>query len=164
MNETERKNLWAPWRIEYILGPKDGACFLCGRERDSGAKDDFMVVGRGESVFVMLNAFPYNAGHLLVAPYAHVDDIAKLPPDTLNELMGFTVKAKQLLAGLMRPDGFNIGFNLGAAAGAGLESHVHEHIVPRWVGDTNFMPVLDDTRVVPQALRDTAALLRSRWV
>ena len=158
---NDNRPLWAPWRIEYILGPKDGECFLCDRNISSSEKpDDFMIIARGENVFVMLNAFPYNSGHLLVAPYAHIGDISGLPKNTLHEMIEVCTAAKNCLKDTMSPEGFNIGFNLGLPAGAGLEDHIHMHIVPRWIGDTNFMPVLDNTRVIPQSLKDTAKILK----
>lgn len=153
--------LWAPWRIEYIVGPKDGTCFFC--EKAHGDDESAHVVARGEAAFVLLNTYPYNSGHLLVAPYRHVGDLSDLRQDELAELMSLIVRAKEVMTGAMHPQGFNIGFNIGEPAGAGVADHVHGHIVPRWVGDTNFMPVIGDRRVVPQALADTAALLRKAW-
>ena len=161
---NEGRPLWAPWRIEYILGPKDGECFLCNRQEPSDNKDDFMVIARGRNAFIMLNAFPYNSGHLLIAPYKHIGDIAEVPKEILHEMMDLCTEAKELLKKVMNPDGFNIGFNLGKAAGAGLEEHLHMHVVPRWVGDTNFMPILDNTHVMPQSLKDTANILKENFV
>ncbi len=161
--KTAKKHLWAPWRIEYVTAPKAKGCFLCERRKPSKVSDERMIIARGRSVFVMLNAFPYNSGHLMISPYRHLGDISLLDKRTLAELMEFTIKAKETLAKVMRPHGFNIGFNLGTAAGAGLEEHVHLHIVPRWNGDTNFMAVLADVRVVPQALKDTAELIKNEW-
>ena len=160
-----KRNLWAPWRIEYILSLKDdGKCFLCSREKsDKKKKDDFMVVFRGENVFVMLNAFPYNSGHLMIAPYKHVGDISLLDKKALYEISDLTVKSKDVLSKVMKPDGFNMGYNVGSAAGAGLEEHIHFHIVPRWRGDVNFMAVLGDVNVVPQALQDTAKILAEKF-
>ena len=165
MKETSKKNrpLWAPWRIEYILSEKSGECFLCDRKQPSENEDEFMVVFRAEYSFVILNAYPYISGHLMVCPYEHVGDISLLDKKTLNEMMELCVKSKEILADVMNPDGFNIGFNLGASGGAGLEEHLHMHIVPRWIGDTNFMSVLGNTKVVPQALRETADLLRKHY-
>jgi ATP adenylyltransferase len=162
MENTNEKNrpLWAPWRIDYILSEKTGECFLCDRQQSSGKKDEFMIIFRGDYSFVMLNAYPYNSGHLMVCPYEHVGDISVIAKKKLNEMMELCVKSKEVLADVMNPGGFNIGFNLGLPAGAGLEEHIHMHIVPRWIGDTNFMPVLGNTRVVPQALQETADLLR----
>lgn len=153
--------LWAPWRIEYIRGPKSGTCFLCDKSGCDSPADH--VVYRGRSCYVLLNDFPYNSGHLLVAPYRHVAGLAELTAAERNELMALMVQSTQVLERLMGPKGFNLGFNLGEAAGAGLAEHVHGHVVPRWVGDTNFMSVVADTRVVPEALDATAELIRVAW-
>ena len=114
-------------------------------------------------MFVILNRYPYNSGHLMVVPYRHIGDIAELTAEERIELMDLTIKAKEVLKKVMNPEGFNIGFNLGLPAGAGVADHIHQHIVPRWNGDTNFMPVLGNTRVVPEALDATAELLRNAW-
>jgi ATP adenylyltransferase len=153
--------LWAPWRIQYIAAPTKGGCFLC--EKAKGEPVANHVIARGQHAFVLLNTFPYNSGHVLVAPYRHTADLSLLNPDELAEVMGLILRAKDVMTQTMHPHGFNIGFNLGAPAGAGVADHVHGHVVPRWIGDTNFMPVLGDTRVVPQALEDTAGLLRDAW-
>jgi ATP adenylyltransferase len=162
---TENRPLWAPWRIEYILSSKENKCFLCNRKASSMERDDnFMVIARGKTVFAMLNAFPYNSGHLMIAPYEHIGDISKLPKKTLHEMIEVCTAAKNTLKKTMSPEGFNIGFNLGLPAGAGLEDHIHMHVVPRWIGDTNFMPVLsNNTRVIPQALKDTAKILKESF-
>lgn len=153
--------LWAPWRIEYIRGPKADACFLCDKGARATAADH--VVYRGQCCYVLLNDFPYNSGHLLVAPYRHVGGLAELTDQERNELMGLMTRSTVVLTRLMSPQGFNLGFNLGEAAGAGLADHVHGHVVPRWQGDTNFMSVLSDLRVVPEALDATAEGLRAAW-
>jgi ATP adenylyltransferase len=157
--------LWAPWRISFITGPKQAGCFLCdkGNGGESSADGVNHVIARGGHAYVLMNAFPYNSGHLMVAPYRHVGDLTELDADELAEMAVLTVEAEKVLKAAVRPQGFNIGYNLGAAGGAGVPGHVHCHIVPRWVGDTNFMPVLGDVRVVPQALEETAALLRKTW-
>lgn len=160
--------LWAPWRIEFITGPKTAGCFLCDKGSPAGGADSVMdegnhVIARGQYVYVLMNAFPYNSGHLMVAPYRHVGDLTDLTAEELAEMTVMTVEAERVLKAAVFPQGFNIGYNLGAAGGAGVPGHVHCHIVPRWGGDTNFMPVLGNTRVVPQALADTAALLRKTW-
>lgn len=150
---TKRNNIWAPWRIEYILGDKDGGCFLCNMFR---AKDDRKqhVLARGKTCAVVLNRFPYAAGHLMVAPYRHVALLTKLTRAERSEMMELTERCVAVLDRVMRPQGYNIGLNIGQAAGAGLKDHLHMHVVPRWAGDTNFMPVLADVRVLPQALED----------
>jgi len=155
--------LWAPWRLEYIRGIKDSDCFICDKRDDRNDDDRNLVLARGQESFLLLNAFPYNSGHVLVAPYRHVADLADLSENELNEIMQLILRIKKIMVRMMRPDGFNFGFNLGAAAGAGVKNHVHGHLVPRWIGDTNFMPVIGDTRVVPEALTDTARRLREAW-
>jgi ATP adenylyltransferase len=157
--------LWAPWRIEYITGAKDGECIFCkaAAEADDAAG---LIVERGVRSFTMLNRFPYSSGHLMVSPYRHVGGLGDLDEGELGELMPAARRAATALGDVMSPDGFNIGLNVGTAAGAGFKDHLHLHVVPRWSGDTNFMPVLADVSVVPQALRDTwsalGAALRSR--
>lgn len=156
------KQLWAPWRIEYITkGAKEEGCFLC---KALNSKDeDALVVARGKKVFVVMNKYPYNPGHLMVVPNEHVADIYVLDDETALELMKFTSKSIEVLKRLMNPDGFNVGINLGKCAGAGLEDHVHIHVVPRWCGDTNFMPVLADVKVIPEHLRETFRKIREEF-
>lgn len=163
MNKKNKKSLWAPWRIEFIRSGNSDKCFLCGKKSDFNSKDEEIIIARGKNTFIILNRYPYNSGHLMIAPYRHVKDVSTLTKRELYELMDMTVAAENLLSRLMSPQGFNIGFNIGAAAGAGLEEHIHFHVVPRWIGDTNFMPILSDTRVVPEALKDTAEMLRKAW-
>ncbi len=156
--------LWAPWRMEFIRGEKECRCFLCGnREPDPARPEEEIIVRRGRLVFVILNRYPYNAGHLLVAPYRHVGDLAELTEEERHELIDTTAEAKQVLDRLLHPDACNAGLNLGKAAGAGVADHLHMHLVPRWVGDTNFMPVIADVRCVPEALTETAKFLRNHW-
>jgi len=153
--------LWAPWRINFIRSEKDTGCFLCDNNSDNSKSDEEeLIVFRGETCFIILNRYPYNSGHLLIAPYRHIGDIVELDPAELHEIMDLTVLAKKVLVQTMQPDAFNAGLNLGIAAGAGIADHVHMHIVPRWNGDTNFMSIIDDVRVVPEALTVTAELLR----
>jgi ATP adenylyltransferase len=155
--------LHAPWRIEYILGPKkspDGGSIFT-RIAQSGDDEANYVIARGRSCFAMLNAYPYSGGHLMIVPYREVPDFDALLDDELLELMKLTRRCQHALAKAMQPHGFNIGVNLGRVAGAGIEEHLHIHVVPRWAGDCNFMPVLANTGVVPEALKDTAAKLRA---
>jgi ATP adenylyltransferase len=154
--------LWAPWRIEYIVSPKNGECFLCGMKKNANSGAG-LVVHRGKEVFVMLNMFPYNSGHLMIAPFGHIGDFTKLTKPQRHEMADIAAVSEDVLRRIMKPEGFNIGFNIGKAAGAGVEEHVHLHVVPRWTGDTNFMPVLGDARVVPQSLAETAELIRKNW-
>jgi ATP adenylyltransferase len=148
-------HLWAPWRLAYVAAEKPPTpsddCFIC---RGLAASDDRgnLIAYRGERSVVVLNRFPYNNGHLLVAPRAHKGGLDDLDPDELLEVMETLRRMVRVLGGLMRPDGFNVGLNLGRAAGAGLPGHLHWHIVPRWNGDTNFMPVVADTKVIVQSL------------
>ena len=163
MSNNADRPLWAPWRIDFIRSEKDDVCFLCIDKND--AKDDLesLVVARGKDNFVILNRYPYNSGHIMIAPYRHIGDIAELTKDERYEMMDLTIKAKKVLTAVLNPDGFNVGFNLGNAAGAGVEDHIHMHIVPRWNGDTNFMPVLGGIHVVPESLTDTLTLLKKAW-
>ena len=153
------KRLWSPWRMEYILGEKPEGCIFCDKvlkEKDS----ENLILFRGEHCFVIMNRYPYNNGHLMVAPYDHVDMPTKLPAETLTEMMTIVNICLEVLQEEMQPDGFNLGMNLGACAGAGIRDHVHMHVVPRWTGDTSFMPVLADTHVIVEALHDCYERLR----
>ena len=155
--------LHAPWRIEYILAPKEPAsdASLFTRIAQSSDDEGNLVVARERACFALLNRYPYNGGHLMVVPYRQVAELDALSAQELAELMQLAQRCVAALRQTMRPDGFNLGFNLGQCAGAGIREHLHLHIVPRWNGDTNFMPVLADTRVVPQALTEVAAKLRA---
>jgi ATP adenylyltransferase len=153
--------LHAPWRIEYILGPKTpDADDLFVRIAQSSEDEANYVVARERVCYALLNAFPYTGGHMMVVPYKKVPDLNGLTDDELTGLMNLVRRCQNALTTVMKPEGFNIGLNLGKVAGAGVLGHVHFHIVPRWLGDTNFMPVLAGTTVVPEALRDIAMKLR----
>ncbi len=153
------RQLWAPWRIKYILMEKPKGCIFCLKPKEERDEEN-LILYRGRTCFVMLNMFPYNNGHLMIAPYRHVPSIEQLTDEELLEL-GILAKAMlKLLRKVMNPDGFNIGFNIGRVAGAGIEDHVHMHIVPRWNGDTNFMPIICDTKVIPEGLFDTYRRLK----
>ena len=156
--------LHAPWRIDYILAPKpkvDGGESLFARiARESDDEANHVLV-RERTCFALLNTYPYNGGHLMVVPYKQVADLDDLTDEELCDLMRLTRRCQAALRRAMHPDGFNIGINLGRVAGAGIAEHVHIHVVPRWLGDTNFMPVLARTSVLPQALTDLAARLRA---
>ncbi len=145
------ENLWRPWRIKYILGDKEKGCIFCDKLREQKDTENY-ILRRSETSFIMLNIYPYNNGHLMVVPYKHVASFEGLSKDELGELMQMVNLCTELLKKTMRPDGFNIGVNLGRVAGAGVKDHVHIHVVPRWTGDTNFMPVLADVRVIPEGL------------
>jgi ATP adenylyltransferase len=150
--------LWAPWRLAYIKGDKPAECIFCAAARSD---DDTAhhVVHRGERTLVMLNAYPYAPGHVMVVPHRHVPTIEALDDPELLELMTLTRRALAALRAAMSPDGFNVGVNIGKVAGAGFDDHVHQHVVPRWEGDNNFMPVIADMRVVSQSLEDARAAL-----
>ena len=147
-----RRVLWAPWRMEYIAGPKEDVCIFCAAV--AGERERF-VLGMTRFSIVMLNRYPYASGHLMVAPRRHTDDLPGLPAVEHADLAETLRRTLASLAPVLRPDGFNIGLNLGAAAGAGVRNHLHWHVVPRWSGDTNFMPVLADVRVMPEHLDAT---------
>lgn len=147
------KILWAPWRIKYILGKKEG-CIFCDKMKENKDKENYVLL-RGKNGFVMLNTFPYNNGHLMVAPYKHVPDLEGLEKDVLGELMGLVKTCTQILKKALKPEGFNIGINLGKVAGAGVEGHIHIHIVPRWGADTSFISTVGDTKIIPESLDDT---------
>lgn len=157
------ESLHAPWRIEYILSPKPPRSDASLFTQIARSSDDVehLVVARERTCFALLNRYPYNGGHLMVVPYKQVSELSGLTDDELTGLMQLTRRCVEALTRLMKPDGFNIGMNVGRSAGAGIEEHLHLHIVPRWNGDTNFMPVLADTKVLPEALADTAARLRA---
>lgn len=144
------KRLWAPWRMAYIENEATSGCIFCDKPK-AGDREAY-VVTRGKFAFVMLNIFPYNNGHLLVAPYRHTADLGDLGADERLEMMDLTALGIDLLKQTSSPDAFNVGANLGRVAGAGVADHLHFHIVPRWNGDTNFMPVLADVKVLPEAL------------
>ena len=155
------ERLWAPWRLEYIehAHEQDGCVFCYAL----AAGDEGLVVHRGRLAFVLLNRFPYTSGHLMVAPVRHVGEYGELEDDEALELHALTRSALGALAQAYAPQGYNVGWNLGRVAGAGVLDHIHLHVVPRWAGDTNFMPVLADVRVIPEALADTRRRLAELW-
>lgn len=148
------EHLWAPWRIEYILSDKDQECIFCQKPREDHDRENLLLL-RAEKNVVMLNKYPYNPGHLMVAPCRHVDNLEALEDRDLLEHMQLIQRCIAMLKREMTPEGFNVGLNLGRVGGAGIEEHIHTHIVPRWNGDTNFMPVIGDTRTIPEALLAT---------
>ena len=152
--------LWAPWRMEFIRNSKEEGCFLCRIIREGAAKDpENLVIHRGKCSLLLMNRYPYNGGHLMVAPCRHIGQLGTLTNEERTEMMELTCLAERLLTLVAKPQGFNMGINQGAAAGAGLKDHLHMHIVPRWEGDTNFMPVLGRVRVMPQALEEMRGAL-----
>ena len=155
--------MWAPWRMKYIerehTGDYEaGGCVFCDLPAASDDAGTY-ILRRGERAFVILNLYPYNNGHLMVVPYAHVDNLGALDAETTGEMMALTQQAQRVMEERMHPHGFNLGMNQGRAAGAGIADHLHLHVVPRWSGDTNFMPATGDVRVMPQSLDATYALL-----
>ena len=165
----ERSNpplrLWAPWRLEFIEAPKPAGCIFCQFPSEEGEANDRknLVVHRSAHSFAVLNRYPYNPGHLMVVPYRHIPDYTDLSPDELAEFSEFTRRAMTVIRSVSAPHGFNLGINAGSAAGAGIAAHLHQHVVPRWGGDSNFMPVVGLTKVLPQLLADTRRLLSQAW-
>ncbi len=151
------ERLWAPWRFEYIEKPSSQSSSGCIFVDLPASNDDRsnLLLFRGKHAFVMLNAFPYTSGHLMVAPYRHTADMNQLGDDELLEINQLVAKCVRWITQVYKPDGFNIGVNLGSAAGAGIPTHIHWHIVPRWSGDTNFMTTVGDVRVLPQSLESS---------
>lgn len=154
------KHLWTPWRMEYIMNIKKRGCIFCKKLKEPD--DKAYIVQRKPTCFSMLNIFPYNNGHLMVAPKRHVSGLDSLTKKELTELMILLAESQKLIQKKMKPHGFNIGLNLGRSSGAGIVGHLHFHIVPRWEGDTNFMPVLSNTKVISQLLEDTYKLFKKR--
>lgn len=151
--------LWAPWRMKYILQKQEAGCILCQKLKE---KDDEvnLLLYRGKKNFIILNAFPYNPGHLLIAPYRHIACLEELTDEELIEHFDIVRKSVKLLTEVLKPAGFNVGLNLGKVAGAGIEDHIHTHIVPRWQGDTSFISVISNTKVIPEALKETYQKLK----
>ena len=151
------KTMWAPWRIKYILGEKDGRCIFCSALHDQ----DDLTLFKGEITMVTMNKFPYINGHLLVAPVRHVSTLHQLNKTEMGDLMVTVEQSVGILKTVMKPDGFNVGLNLGKVAGAGVEEHLHFHVVPRWYGDTNALTVFGEVRVIPEHLKATYNNLKS---
>jgi ATP adenylyltransferase len=156
------KHIWAPWRIEYILQEKPKGCILCAKPKEKNDEQNY-IVHRRRYNFVMLNSYPYNPGHLLIAPYRHVASPEDLTVEERHEHFELITSCLPVLREVFKPGGYNIGANLGRPAGAGIADHFHSHIVPRWNGDTNYIPVFADIRIVPQALADTYKLLAGKF-
>jgi ATP adenylyltransferase len=157
--------IWAPWRLAYVKDASkdiEEQCIFCAKP---AAEDDeaSLIVHRGERCYVILNLFPYTNGHLMVAPYEHLARLQDLDEETVAEMMALARRAMARLEEVYAPHGYNVGFNQGRVAGAGVEHHIHLHVVPRWGGDTNFMPVIADTRVMPQTLEQSYAALRGAF-
>ena len=157
------KRLWAPWRMEYIGGEQQPGCLFCRLIEHPDDPGGELVVWRPQGAIVMLNKFPYNPGHAMVVPHRHVPTFEDLDDDASLDLMRAQKRTLQVLREVMKPDGFNVGSNLGKAGGAGIPDHAHVHVVPRWNGDTSFMVVLDDVKVVNEALAQTAEKLKGAF-
>jgi ATP adenylyltransferase len=157
------ERLWAPWRMEYITQEPRPGCLFCRAIADPSDPDAQLVVWRPDNAIVMLNKFPYNPGHVMVAPAAHKGDLADLDDAESAALMSALRRTIQVLRSALQPEGFNVGANIGRVAGAGIPDHVHLHVVPRWNGDTNFMPVLSEVKVVNEHLSQTAEKLRQAF-
>lgn len=160
------QQLWAPWRMVYINQPDaDEGCIFCTKpQRDPAQDAEQLILHRGKRCFIMMNLYPYNSGHLLIAPYEHLGSLELLPIKTTAELMLLTQRCETALRTALHPDGFNLGVNEGKVAGAGFAGHVHLHIVPRWNGDTNFMPVIGEVKVMPEFLQQTYEKIRAALV
>lgn len=148
------ETLWAPWRMEYVEKARSPGCVFCDTSSTEHDEQNLLLC-RGRRVFILMNLYPYNPGHVMIAPYRHVDDLGKLSAEEQLELIQEAARSMRLLRGVMNPDGFNLGMNQGKVAGAGIEDHLHLHVVPRWNGDTNFMPIVGQTRVIPEGLAAT---------
>jgi ATP adenylyltransferase len=157
--------IWAPWRLAYVKdASKDNEdeCIFCTKPAEEDDERN-LIVHRGERCFVILNLFPYTNGHLMVAPYEHTGKLQDLDPETVAEMMALAQRSMRRLEQVYEPHGYNVGVNQGRIAGAGFEGHIHLHVVPRWGGDTNFMPVIGDTRVMPQSLEDSFKALKEAF-
>jgi ATP adenylyltransferase len=165
MRGVASKRIWAPWRLPYVKDASkdsDGECIFCAKPAEDDDEAN-LIVHRGERCFVILNLFPYTSGHLMVAPYEHLAKLQELGAETTAEMMALAQRAMVVLEEKYDPHGYNVGVNQGRVAGAGYEGHIHLHVVPRWAGDTNYMPVLADTRVMPQSLEQSYEALKDAF-
>jgi len=157
--------LWAPWRMSYIANVDkiDEGCIFCTKPQQNDDQSN-LILFRGSAAYVIMNLYPYNNGHLMVIPYQHTSDMLDLPAETAAEMWSLLCVSKKALSAAIHPDAFNIGMNLGRTAGAGIDQHVHMHIVPRWNGDTNFMPVIGETKIISQGIGETYSLLHPYFI
>jgi len=146
--------LWAPWRIDYIRTPKEEGCIFCDKSQSSKDKENLLLF-RGKEFFILMNLYPYTNGHIMISPYLHTSEMNDISLEGNQELMILTNQSMKILKKSIGAEGFNFGANLGKAGGAGIEEHIHYHIVPRWVGDTNFMPVIGNSKVIVEGLRES---------
>jgi len=156
------ERLWAPWRMSYILSQRSNGCIFCEKPRENKDKENY-ILSRDKHGFAILNAFPYNNGHLMIAPYRHVPNIEDLSDEEFLSIFSLLKRWVEVIKMELKPDGFNIGMNIGKAAGAGIEGHIHIHVVPRWIGDVNFMPVISETKVISEHLDVTYEKLVAGW-
>jgi ATP adenylyltransferase len=165
MEESGVKKLWAPWRMNYITGEgREEGCVFCNRPNGDKSKDkEDLVLYRGKTCFVIMNLFPYNNGHCMVVPYKHTGDFTELDDAEMLEMMQLSQMTIKVFRKVFDPEGFNTGFNLGKAAGGGIRDHIHFHILPRWNGDTNFMTVIGETRVISEHISDTYDKLKEAF-
>ena len=165
MRGVAEQRIWAPWRLPYVKDASKDAeseCIFCTKPAEDDDEAN-LIVHRGERCFVILNAFPYTNGHLMIAPYEHLPTLPELDSETVAEMMKLAQRAIVVLDDKYGPNGYNAGINQGRVAGAGFEGHIHLHVVPRWAGDTNYMPVIADVRVMPQSLEDSYATLKGEF-
>ncbi|MCH8262505.1 MAG: HIT domain-containing protein [Proteobacteria bacterium] len=153
-SDSKSEILWAPWRMEYILGEKESGCIFCTRINQDSDKENLILL-RGGNNFVIMNKYPYNNGHLMVVPNRHTSEFDSLSDPEKLEMMNLVSKSMNVLKKTVNPDGFNVGMNIGKIAGAGIDDHLHFHIVPRWAADTNFMPVVGHTKIISEDLGET---------
>ena len=157
------ERLWTPWRMAYIKGAERmEGCIFCDLPGEND-DDKTLILGRGDRAYVIMNKFPYNSGHLMVAPFRHVADLRELEPAELEEIMAWSQRCMQALQETMTPHGYNVGINQGTVAGAGVKDHIHQHVVPRWGGDTNFMTTVGEVKVLPESLEETYAKLKPHF-
>jgi len=148
------KQLWAPWRMEYVKSEKSDECIFCSLPKANEDTKNY-ILHRGQSAFIIMNIFPYNSAHVMVSPFRHIGCLTAQNADEIKEMNNLTSRSIEIFRAVINPEGFNVGYNIGKAAGAGYDEHIHCHIVPRWTGDTNFMPVLGETKVHPEHLKTT---------
>lgn len=165
MEESGVKKLWAPWRLAYLNGEgREDGCVFCNKPALDPSEDKkSLILHRGEHCFIIMNLYPYNNGHVMVIPYKHTGDFGELNDGEMLEMMQLTQLTLKVFKRVFDPDGFNTGFNLGRAAGGGITDHIHFHVLPRWAGDTNFMPVLGETRIISEHISDTYDKLKEAF-
>ena len=162
-SDSKSEILWAPWRMEYILGEKESGCIFCTRINQDDDKENLILL-RGKNDFVIMNKYPYNNGHLMVVPNRHTSEFDSLSDPEKLEMMNLVSKSMNVLKKTVNPDGFNVGLNIGKIAGAGIDDHLHFHIVPRWAADTNFMPVVGQTKIISENLGETWERLKEGFL